>query len=154
MTGQTVHKMSVVMTTRSEIEEQTSVMTNRRPLSFGWDLLYFGLLAIACVLVGGLMSLWWRGEAGWELWMLVGMVSFAISIPTTFLIHSRMTKDYPAAAPLLATMWRGGAYVVLLFYLDATKWQDDYFAHIALMGCYFPYLVLESSLFIRKVSRT
>lgn len=119
-----------------------------------FDLALFALLSLLCFAIGGLITRWYFPESYWDLWLQFGMFAFAISIPTTFLMHSSWTREYPAAAPLLAVMWRSGSYFMLLFLVDATKWPSQNLVHNALLGYYFPFLVLESSLFIRKVSRS
>ncbi len=117
------------------------------------DLLRSAFLALLCILLGGWISMLWRADGGWEFWILSGLVSFAISIPNLFLLHSPWFHEYPAAVPLLATMWRMGIYFLLVFLRDATNWPADNFFLTSLQGCYFPFLLLESALFINQARK-
>ena len=115
------------------------------------DLIVSLLLCLACVLVGGLVTLWFKSDADWGNWILAALLSLAVAGPNIYLMHSPWIHTYPAAAPLLATMWRMGSYMAIVLMRDATNWPQDNFFLTCLQGCYFPSLLLESSLFINQV---
>ncbi len=123
------------------------------------DLLWIVGLGVVCSLAGGTLTTWfgWHStenpQATWELWIFSAVLSVAVSIPNLFLMHSRWVAEYPAASPLLATIWRMGSYVLIVFARDATNWPPDNFFLTCLQGCYFPFLLLESALFINQVRK-
>ncbi len=111
------------------------------------------LMGILCILLGGWLGKFFAADSSWEQWIVAGMVSTAVAVPNLFLIHSKFPEHFPAAAPLLATIWRTGTYVGMIVLFHATKWPNDYFALNCFQGCYFPFLLLESGLFIQRVSQ-
>lgn len=119
--------------------------------SFSRDLVLSIFLAVVCIGLGGISREWFENETEWVQWILSGLVSLAVAIPNLYLVHSRMPEDYPAAAPLLATFWRTGTYACLALWMNATKWTGLYFSLVCLQGCYFPFLLLESGLFIHRI---
>lgn len=114
------------------------------------DLVLCVVLAAIC----GRLGIYLTGSASSptpQQWWFAAMTSLGCSIPILFLMHSPVVANYPVAAPLLATFWRGTAYLGLLYVGTATNWLGDNFDVICLQGCYFPFLVLESALFLKRV---
>ena len=58
-----------------------------------------------------------------------------------------------ATAALLAVVWRLLTFLAALALWTATKWPAGEFAAKCLVGCYFPFLALESWLSIRHTPR-
>jgi hypothetical protein len=83
---------------------------------------------------------------------LAAGIALAISIPSLLVSSSSNWTRLGAGGPLLVVAWRLGSYLAVLLLAGATKWPGDNFFDQCLLGCYFPFLVLESGFGIWKSS--
>jgi len=115
-------------------------------------LLYFALATI-CVVVGSTIYQLPDFEIGLEIWIVAAAISIACGIVISFLTLSPAYRALPIAIPLIAMFLRTGIYFGAILYCGATKWSYQNFFTNCLLGCFFPFLVLESVLSIRRSSQ-
>lgn len=102
------------------------------------------LLAVVSPSIGASLTQLITGEGHVRSWWLAAGIALAISIPSLLVSSSGAWSRLGAGGPLLIVAWRLGSYLAVLLMTGATKWPgDNFFAH-CLLGCYFPFLVLES----------
>ena len=90
---------------------------------------------------------------GWErVVLLVLLVCNLATIPPALLTRGDGRAGSGVSTALLATVWRLLTFTAALTLWTATKWPPGEFAAKCLVGCYFPFLVLESGLSIRKTT--
>jgi hypothetical protein len=114
--------------------------------------LYLALGAI-CVGVGVSIYRLPDFEVSLQLWIMAAMISVGCGIVISFLTLSPAYNALPAAMPLIAMFFRSGIYMAVILYCGATKWSYQNFFTNCLLGCFFPYLILESVLSIRRSSQ-
>ncbi|MFN7363189.1 MAG: hypothetical protein ACK5S3_11960 [Pirellulaceae bacterium] len=92
------------------------------------------------------------GDGHRRSWWLAAAIALSISIPSLLVSSSGNWNRLGAGGPLLIVAWRLGSYLAVLLLAGATKWPGDNFFAQCLLGCYFPFLLLESGLSIWKSS--
>jgi hypothetical protein len=108
------------------------------------------LAAAACILLA-------RGMAGlgWIRWhksaMGLGILLSLFSAGPVLLLPNRFFLRFRPAGPLLIAFWRTSVFLVPMVWLTATKSPENKIYAMYLVGCYFPFLALESWLAMRRV---
>lgn len=116
-------------------------------------ILLFLAVAFACQLVGTLViQLFYFSKGTWPLF-LANCACLASSLPPYLLRFTRFAKQNSSAIPLISVGWRTGVLVCAILLSAATKWPLHFFYCFCLLGCYFPFLLLESALAIVKVQQ-
>jgi hypothetical protein len=82
---------------------------------------------------------------------LAVIACFLASIPPIVVRHTAFARKNHAAMPLATVGWRMGVLFVAIALSAATKWPLHILFCLSLLGCYFPFLVLESALSIRRI---
>jgi hypothetical protein len=72
------------------------------------------------------------------------MVCNAATIPPVLMSSGVRDPKLATTMVLFTTIWRLGTVVAVLIFWAATKWPHSEFAAKCLVGCYFPFLLLES----------
>jgi hypothetical protein len=88
--------------------------------------------------------------ANWErvVFMAIAVCNLA-TIPPVVMSSSLNAPQFAATKPLLATAWRMLTLIGVIMVWYATKWLPSEFNAKCLLGCYFPFLLLESVLSIK-----
>ena len=110
----------------------------------------FATLAVAalCLAVGTGLSLHDK-QAGWWRWTCLSVIICLVaSLPPIFLRRWRLAGPSAALFPLLTVGWRSLVVLFPLVASAATKWPEHNSFSLCLLGCYFPFLLLESGLSI------
>ncbi len=117
------------------------------------DMALYVALGTICVLVG--ISIYRLPEfsVSLELWITAALISVGCGIVISFLTLSPAYSALPAVMPLIAMFFRSGIYMAVVLYCGATKWSHQNFFTNCLLGCFFPFLILESVLSIRRSSQ-
>jgi hypothetical protein len=110
------------------------------------------LLAGVSPWIGASLTQRMTGDGHVRSWWLAAGIALAISIPSLLVCSSGAWSRLGAGGPLLIVGWRMGSYLAVLLLAGATKWPGDNFFAQSLLGCYFPFLVLESGFSIFKSS--
>lgn len=111
------------------------------------------LLALACVAFGSAAVEMCGYENDLRSWILAASVNLVAGAQISLLaIRSRSAKAM-TLIPIAIALWRVLVVVAAVVIARATKWPNYYFFVECLLGCYFPFLVLESSLSIRRASK-
>ena len=102
------------------------------------------LLSVVCFVVISLLHQpsWpsnWR-----QIVLMVVIVCNAATIPPALISSGVKDPRMAVTKVLLTTVWRLGTMIAVLVFWTATKWPPSEFAAKCLVGCYFPFLVLES----------
>jgi hypothetical protein len=121
-------------------------------LSLSKALVIAFFLAGISPLVGSGITHLMTGDGHSRSWWLAAGIALAISIPSLLVSSSGAWSRLGAGGPLLIVGWRLGSYLAVLLMAGATKWPGDNFFAQSLLGCYFPFLVLESGFSIWKSS--
>lgn len=83
--------------------------------------------------------------ANWrQIVVMVIMVCNTATIPPNLVRSGVKEPRMAATLVLFTTVWRLGTLIAVLVFWSATKWPPSEFAAKCLVGCYFPFLVLES----------
>lgn len=114
------------------------------------------MVALACWVVG-LLLLPWTAAVGlpistFDLILGVFWGALGAAVPLS-LRYTRFGRENAAAMPILTVLWRFGVVAVAILGAAATKWPLDKSFAASLLGCYFPFVVLESALSIRNISQ-
>lgn len=108
------------------------------------------LLAVVCVATGSAIVTGLGYPNDLQSWILAAVVNLIAGAQMCLLaIRSRSIKAR-VMIPLAISLWRVLVIVAAVVIVRATKWPNYNFFVACLMGCYFPFLVLESSLSIRQ----
>jgi hypothetical protein len=110
------------------------------------------LLAGICPTIGFGLTHLVTGDGHGRSWGIAACIALAISIPSLLVSSSVNWSRLGAGGPLLIVAWRLGSYLAVLMLVGATKWPGDNFFAQCLLGCYFPFLVLESGFSILRSS--
>ncbi len=81
------------------------------------------------------------------------VVCNAATIPPKLLTFTGKSVFSGVTAALFTTVWRLGTFLVVIVLWTATKWLPSEFTAFTLVGCYFPFLILESGHSIKKANR-
>ncbi len=112
---------------------------------------YILALALACLVVAGLIFGIVQPSASLLPIVLAVGVCLAASIVPVFVQHSEFARENPVATTFMTVGWRMGLLLVAILLSAATKWQHNISFGLSLLGCYFPFLALESCLAIRRI---
>jgi len=113
-------------------------------------------VGLLCLVVGGLLMPWaasigvpvsWKDLFIGLFWGILG------AIVPLLLRYTRFGRENATAMPIMTVLWRFGVVAVAILIAAATKWPVDNSFAASLLGCYFPFVVLESALSIRNVSQ-
>lgn len=116
-------------------------------------LLLFLSVTLLCQVVGSMViQIWYPKEGSWPL-VMANLACLTSSLPPFLLRFTRFAKKNGAAMPLVSVGWRTGVLVCAILLSAATKWPLHFFYCFCLLGCYFPFLLLESALSIIKVQQ-
>lgn len=80
-------------------------------------------------------------------------VCFVASVGPIVFNHTDWAIRNPGVGPLLTIFWRMSWILIAVVVSAATKWHDNKTFLLSMVGCYFPFLLLESTLSIRRTSR-
>jgi hypothetical protein len=124
--------------------------------SLAFDFGAVALMSVVCWVVGVLLMPW-SESVGLPIstFDLIAGISWGVvgaALPLS-LRHTRLGKENAAAMPILTVLWRFGVVAVAILGAAATKWPLDKSFAASLLGCYFPFVVLESALSIRNISQ-
>ena len=111
----------------------------------------FILLGMICQFVGTIVLAFQSSPLDVRPLAVAVVVCFATSIPPIIAWHTSFARKNPAALPLVTVGWRMGLLLVVLAVSAATKWPSHISFCFSLLGCYFPFLLLESSLSMRRI---
>jgi hypothetical protein len=121
-----------------------------------FDVSAVALVGVLCLIVGSLLMPWaaswgipilWRDLFAGIFWGVLG------AIVPLLLRYTRLGRENAAAMPILTVLWRFGVVAVAILIAAATKWPLDKSFAACLLGCYFPFVGLESALSIRNISQ-
>jgi hypothetical protein len=84
----------------------------------------------------------------WRIWLVSPR-----RLPPFLLRFTQFAKRNQSAMPLVSVGWRTGVLVCAILLSAATKWPLHFFYCFCVLGCYFPFLLLESALSIIKVQQ-
>lgn len=110
-------------------------------------------LDVLIVLSTAILTDWVESPLHWR-WLgrILIFCSLAAFVPAA-LIGDRWTPRRGTTIALAVMVFRLHAYLGFLVFLAATKWPGHDWAANTLVGCYFPFLLLESGHFIRLARR-
>ncbi len=129
---------------------------NHRLRQLAFDVTALTATAGLCLVVGGLLMPWaasmgvpisWQDLFQGLFWGILG------AIVPLLLRYTRFGRENGAAMPILTVLWRFGVVAVAVLSAAATKWPLDKSFAASLLGCYFPFVILESALSIRNISQ-
>ena len=118
------------------------------------DFALYVLLGVLCVLIGSALYRLPDYVKGVEIWSMAAILSVACGVVVSFLTVSPAYRTLPIAIPMIAMFFRTGVYMGAVLYAGATKWSHQNYYTNCLLGCFFPFLVLESVLSIRRSSHS
>ncbi len=108
-------------------------------------------VAACCLAVGGIVQ-WLSGSRFAMGFTGIGVaVCLAASLPPLWLRSILVKPEVATFLPILTMCWRSGVVLMPIVVAAATKWANLYSFSLTLLGCYFPFLVLESALSIRRI---
>ena len=111
----------------------------------------FLLLGIICQAIGTIVLAFQSSPFDLLPVAIAVVVCLATSIPPIIIGHASFARKYPAILPLITVGWRMGLLLVAILLSAATKWPSHISFCFSLLGCYFPFLILESALSIRRI---
>ncbi len=111
----------------------------------------FILLGIFCQLIGTMILAFLSPSSDRMPLTIAVLISLATSIPPIVARHSAFARNNPAAMPMATVGWRMGVLLFTVALSAATKWPSHKLFCATLLGCYFPFLILESALSIRRI---
>jgi hypothetical protein len=111
------------------------------------------ILAATCLLIGFALEygLDWKFQTRFTA-LACALCLLATLLPLWLrsLFESRQNG---AAFPVLTMAWRGAVILVPIVWAAATKWPEVKIFSLTILGCYFPFLALESALSITRIRR-
>jgi hypothetical protein len=138
------------------MESQLHPHRNHRNRQIAFDVGALASVGLLCLLIGGL-SMPWAASIGVPIsWqdLFVGLFWGVLgAIVPLLLRYTRFGRENAAAMPILTVLWRFGVVAIAILGAAATKWPLDKSFAASLLGCYFPFVVLESALSIRNISQ-
>lgn len=111
----------------------------------------FIVLGVLCQIVGTIVLSLQNPPLDSKPLTMAVIACFLTSIPPIVVRHTTFARKNPAAMPLATVGWRMGVLFIALALSAATKWPIHILFCQTLLGCYFPFLVLESALSIRRI---
>lgn len=127
---------------------------NRSATRLAKDVAAVVAVGLFCVAVGGSLKPWlstttfaisWSQLLQSVFWMGLG------TIVPLLIRHTDFAKKNEAAMPILTVLWRFSVVATALLASAATKWPLDKSFAACLLGCYFPFIILESALSVKHV---
>ena len=115
--------------------------------------LLFLAVTLICQLAGTLVIQIFYPAKGTLPLVLANLACLASSLPPYLLRFTKFSRQNSSAIPLVSVGWRTGVLVCAILLSAATKWPLHFFYCFCLLGCYFPFLLLESALAIVKVQQ-
>jgi hypothetical protein len=122
--------------------------------SLSVDVALYVLLGVLCVLIGSNVYRMPDYAKGVEIWSMAAVLSVGCGVVVSFMTISPAYRTLPIAIPMIAMFFRTGIYMGAVLYAGATKWSHQNYYTNCLLGCFFPFLVLESVLSIRRSSHS
>jgi len=113
-------------------------------------------VGVFCVIVGSSLKPWLSTTSFPILWSQLLQSVFWMGLGTIvplLIRHTDFAKKNDAAMPILTVLWRFSVVATALLASAATKWPLDKSFAACLLGCYFPFIILESVLSVRHVSQ-
>ncbi len=111
----------------------------------------FILLGVFCQLIGTIIITFLSPSSDRMPLAIAVVISLATSIPPIVVRHTAFARKNPAAMPMATVGWRMGVLLLAIVLSAATKWPSHKLFCATLLGCYFPFLILESALSIRRI---
>lgn len=121
--------------------------------SIGLLVLLIAMLDGLIVLVTAVLTDWVDQPLHWEWLGRILIFCTVTSLMPAVLVGERWTPRRGTTIALAVMVFRLHAYLGFLVFLAATKWPGFEWAAKTLVGCYFPFLLLESGHFIRLARR-
>lgn len=136
----------------SDINKPSGHRFNSAAFDFG----AVAVVALACWVVGVLLMPWTEAVglpiSTFALISGIFWGALGAAVPLS-LRYTRFGRENAAAMPILTVLWRFGVIAIAILGAAATKWPLDKSFAASLLGCYFPFVVLESALSIRNISQ-
>jgi len=111
-------------------------------------------LGLVCLLVGTGIKYWLstsKFSIEWsDLLLSIFWMTLATLVPLV-VRHTDFSIKYAAVMPILTVAWRFNLVAIALLISAATKWPLDKSFAGCLLGCYFPFIILESALSVKHV---
>lgn len=124
---------------------------NRRREFYWTTLLFLVCLVVVCTLDNIFRK---PGQGDWDtLWpmVLAVCVCYAGSIVSVMVNTEPFERKNPLGSLLLGMTIRTTVVIGAVLVATATKWANHNLFSMTLVGCYFSYLALESSLSIKRI---
>lgn len=80
-------------------------------------------------------------------------ICLVASLPPLWLRTWAETPENGVGFPILTVGWRSAVVLIPIVWAAATKWPEVKSFSLTVLGCYFPFLVLESALSITRIRR-
>jgi len=128
--------------------------TYLRRLAF--DVVAVTVVGLFCLVVGGLLMPWAASVGvpiSWKdlfIGLFLGILGAIVPLLSRY---TRFARENAAAMPIMTVLWRSGVVAIAILVAAATKWPVDKSFAVCLLGCYFPFVILESGLSIRNISQ-
>jgi len=118
------------------------------------DIVAVASLGLVCLFVGAGFEYWFsksKFPIEWsDLLLSIFWMTLATVVPL-MVRHTDFAIKHASIMPILTVVWRFNVVATALLISAATKWPLDKSFAGCLLGCYFPFIILESALSVRHV---
>ena len=129
---------------------------SRRFISIAFELGAVASVGVLCLLTGVVLMPWTKSIglpiASQDLIRGIFWGALGATVPL-LLRYTTFGRANAYTMPIMTVLWRFGVVAVAILIAAATKWPVDKSFAACLLGCYFPFVILESGLSIRNISQ-